>query len=71
MTSQQSEAKAKPKRNQLGTVTCTNRPDPWKVRIALAHAADEMFGCMVIVKSVRYKDTGEEMPRRTGSGEEV
>ncbi len=68
MTSQQSETKAKPKRNQLGTVTCTNRPDLWKVREAMAHAAEEMFGCKITVTSVRYKDTGEEVPRRTGSG---
>ncbi len=68
MTSQQSEAKTRRKRNQLGTVTCTNRPDLWKVREAMAHAAEEMFGCKVIVESVRYKDTGEEVPRRTGSG---
>ncbi len=64
MTSQQSEAKAKPKRNQLGTVTCANRPDPWKVRMALVHAAEEMFGCKITVESVRYKDTGEEAPIR-------
>ncbi len=68
MTSQQSEAKAKSKRGQLGTVTCTNRPDLWKVRIAQAHAAEKMFGCKITVTSVRYKDTGEEVPRRTGSG---
>ncbi len=68
MASQQSETKAKPKRNQLGTVTCTNRPDLWKVRIAQAHRAEEMFGCKVIVESVRYKDTGEEVPRRESSG---
>ncbi len=47
MTSQQSETKTKPKRNQLGTVTCTNRPDLWKVREAMAHAAEEMFGCKI------------------------
>ncbi len=71
MTSQQSETKTRSKRSQLGTVTCTNRPDPWKVREALAHAAEEMFGCKITVTSVRYKDTGEEVPRREPSAVET
>ncbi len=53
-----------PKRSQLGTVTCTNRPDPWKIYETLAMLAGEKFGCKVTVTSVRYKDTGEEVPRR-------
>ncbi len=68
MTSQQSETKAKPKRNQLGTVTCTNSLDLWKAFESKARVAGERFGCKVTVESVRYKDTGEEVPRRTGDG---
>jgi len=71
MTSQQSETKAKSKRNQLDTVTCTNRPDPWKVRMALVHAAEDMFGCKITAESLRYRDTGKEVPRREGSGVEA
>ncbi len=68
MTSQQSEMKAKSKRNQIGTVTCTNHLDLWKVFESKARIAGEKFGCKVTVESLRYKDTGEEVPRRTGSG---
>ncbi len=68
MTSQQSETKTKSKRNQIGTVTCTNRLDLWKAFESWARVAGEKFGCKVTVESVRYKDTGEEVPRRTGSG---
>ncbi len=68
MQAQQSETKTRTKRNQIGTVTCTNRPDPWKIYETLAMLAGEKYGCKVTVTSVRYKDTGEEVPRRTGSG---
>ncbi len=64
MKSQQSEAKAAPKRNQLGTVTCTNRPDLWKIFESKARVASEKFGCKVTVTSVRDKDGGEEVPGR-------
>ncbi len=67
MTSQQSEAKTKSKRNQIGTVTCTNHLDLWKAFEAKARIAGERFGCKVTVTSVRYKDTGEEVPRRVGA----
>ncbi len=64
----QSEAKPKTRQGQIGTVTCTNRPDPWKVFESKVRIAGERFGCKVTVTSVRYKDTGEEVPRREGSG---
>ncbi len=68
MTSQQSEAKARSKRSQLGTVTCTNKLDLWKAFESRARVAGEKFGCKATVESLRYRDTDEEVPRRTGSG---
>ncbi len=60
MKTQQSEAK----RNKIGTVTCTNRLNLWKAYESWARVAGERFGCKVIIDSVRYKDTGEEVPKQ-------
>ncbi len=64
MKTQQNETKTTSKRNQIGTVTCTNRLDLWKAFESKARIAGERFGCKVTVDSVRYKDTGEEVPKR-------
>lgn len=54
--------------NPIGTITFVNRPDPWKLHQARADAVGRLYGCKITVTSIRYKDTGEEVPRRTGSG---
>lgn len=64
MKTQQNEAKAKSKRNQIGTVTCTNHLDLWKAFESKARVAGERFGYKVTVDSLHYKDTGEEAPKR-------
>ncbi len=63
----QSKAESTKKRDQIGTVTCTNRLDLWKAFESKARVAGEKFGCKVTVTSVRYKATGEEVPRRESS----
>ncbi len=60
MKTQQSETK----RNQIGTVTCTNRLDLWKAFESRARVAGEKFGFKVTVDSLHYRDTGEEVPKR-------
>ncbi len=52
------------RQNPIGTVTFANCPDPWKLHQALADALGRQYGYEVTVTSVRYKDTGEEVPKR-------
>ncbi len=56
------------RQNPIGTVTFANRPDPWKLFQTWADIIGRQCGYEITVTSVRYKDTGEEVPRRTGSG---
>ncbi len=56
------------RQNPIGTVTVVGELDPWKLHQALADTVGAQYGCKITVTSVRYKDTGEEVPRRTGSG---
>ncbi len=55
------------RQNPIGTITFVGNPDPWKMHQALADAVGAQYGCKITVTSVRYKDTGEEVPRRTVS----
>ncbi len=48
----------------IGTITFANRPDPWKLHQAWADLVGSMCGYEVTVTSIRYKDTGEEVPKR-------
>ncbi len=56
------------RQSPIGTITFANRPDPWKLHQAWADLIGRQCGYEITVTSVRYKDTGEEVPRRTGSG---
>ncbi len=59
------------RRNPIGTITFANWPDPWKLHQAWPDAVGRLYGCKITVTSVRYKDTGEEVPRRTDTGVEA
>ncbi len=56
------------RQNPIGTITFVGELDPWKMHQALADAVGAQYGCKITVTSVRYKDTGEEVPRRKDSG---
>ncbi len=59
------------RQNPIGTVTVVGELDPWKLHQARADAVGRLYGCKITVTSVRYKDTGEEVPRRTDTGVEA
>ncbi len=56
------------RQNPIGTVTFVGELDPWKLHQAWADLIGRQCGYEITVTSVRYKDTGEEVPRRTGAG---
>ncbi len=56
------------RQNPIGTITFANQPDPWKLHQAWADLIGRQCGYEITVTSVRYKDTGGEVPRRTVSG---